>query len=113
MLANEAVITYFGNPVKVNCDRKCHKAWGINSRPLLQLSTNPDDYALLADDELGEAPEDPGTYEGGHAKPLSPDDFPNKWCIRECERCNMSQPGEYMLQLEVRSFVNRQPNIKQ
>jgi hypothetical protein len=107
---NDAVITFFCQPARVVCDRQCHKAWGINNRPRVQLSDDPDDYAFLADDELGEAPADPGTYEGGDAKPLSPDEFPQKWCVRECERCAMSQPGEYHLPLVVRSFDQRRYN---
>jgi len=55
-------ITWFGRKVILACDEKCNKAWGINCRP-----ENPANY--LSDDELEEAPIDPGTYEGGHAKP--------------------------------------------
>jgi hypothetical protein len=77
------LITYFGKTVVVGCDGKCDKAWGINNRPSVQISADDDDYAFLADDELGTAPENPGTYEGGYGKdPLSL----NKWCVRECER---------------------------
>lgn len=72
----------------------CHKAWGINNRPKEQLSDDDDDYAFLADSELGEAPEDPGTYEGGHAKPTRAEDRLNKWCFRECERSCIAKRGE-------------------
>jgi hypothetical protein len=61
----------------------------------VQIGDHVDDYAYLADDELDEAPVDPGTYEGNHAKPIDakgPDDI-NKWCVRECERGWMSPPG--------------------
>jgi hypothetical protein len=108
---NEATITYCSQQAKVACDRLCSKAWGISNRPKVQLSGNEDDYAFLADGELGDAPADPGTYEGGHAKPASPDEFPNKWCVRECERCSMSRPCEYSLPLAVRSFAERRYNI--
>lgn len=73
----------------VHCDGKCNKAWGINLRTEIRLSeTNIDDNVWLADDELGEAPDDPGTYEGFHGKPslLDGPDRQNKWCVRECER---------------------------
>ncbi len=93
----EKLITYCGQTAKVACDGNCTKAWGINNRPRVKLSDNDDDYALLADDELGDAPADPGTYEGGHAKPenaTGPDDL-NKWCVRECERMIMSMPDEW------------------
>src|SRR4051812_30967358 len=83
-LLNEAMITFVGQKAKVVCDRQCGKAWGSSKRPRVQLSANEDDYAYLADDELGEAPADPGTYEGDAAKPASPNEFPNKWCVREC-----------------------------
>ena len=79
------------------CDGNCRKAWGINHRPKVEFSeTDPDDYAFLPDAELGDAPEDPGTYEGGHAKP-SADGGPhrqNKWCYRECERSISLDAGE-------------------
>lgn len=66
----EKLITYCGQPAKVGCDEKCHKAWGSNSRPKVRLSKDDyDDYYYLSDDELGVAPIDPGTYEGGCAKP--------------------------------------------
>lgn len=77
---------YFEHPVAFACDANCRKAWGINSRPKVQFSDDPDDYAFLTDAELGDAPDDPGTYEGGHGKPTHPDDRLNKWCVRECER---------------------------
>lgn len=104
---NEALIIFFGKIARVICDRKCSKAWGINSRPKVQLSDDEDDYCYLADYELGSAPEDPGTLEDDDLKPISPNQFPNKWCVRECERCNMSNPNEYHLPLEVRKFGKR------
>jgi hypothetical protein len=108
---NEAVIRYFGQSAKVVCDRNCAKAWGINNRPKVQLSEGEDDYAFLADGELGDAPADPGTYEGGDGKPSSPDEFPNKWCVRECERCAMSKPGQSHLPLALKAFDERRYNI--
>lgn len=81
----------YGGPVTAVCDGKCNKAWGSNSRPKIYLHPegeegDPDDYCYLADDELEEAPEDPGTYEGGCGKPVDDDELMNKWCVRECER---------------------------
>ena len=85
------LITFCGQPAAVACDGKCNKAWGINRRPREQLDPNdPDDEVLLADDELGEAPADPGTYEGDCGKPVSDDEKMNKWCVRECERSEMT-----------------------
>lgn len=108
---NEAIITYFDQKAKVACDRRCEKAWGINNRPRVQLSDVEGDHAFLADGELGLAPVDPGTYEGEHAKPKSPDEFPNKWCVRECERCAMSAPGDWSLPLVLPDFSKRRHNI--
>lgn len=107
----EKVIQYYGQSAKVACDEKCNKAWGINNRPKNQLSNDDDDYEFLADSELGEAPEDPGTYEGGHGKPYNKQGIPNKWCVRECERCSISKSGESHLPLALRDFSVRRPNI--
>jgi len=85
----QKAIVFFGRNVTVACDANCDKAWGINQRPCVQLSADPDDVAYIADDELGMAPEDPGTYEGGDAKPTQrpmTGDAMNRWCVRECER---------------------------
>jgi hypothetical protein len=84
-------IFYHGRCVMV-CDQKCNKAWGINNRPRNQLSDDPDDFEWFTDDELGEAPIDPGTYECDHAKPLTPEQGYNKWCARECERSKTVSP---------------------
>lgn len=112
VIAMEKMITYFGQQAKVNCDENCNKAWGINRRPKVQLSDDEDDYAYLSDDELGDAPENPGTYEGGQAKPIDKAGIPNKWCVRECERCNISRPGEFGMPLPVKTFNDRISNIK-
>lgn len=106
------MITYNDQSARVACDRNCKKAWGINNRPRIEFNVNePDDYAFLADDELGEAPANPGTTEGRDGKPNSRDEFPNKWCVRQCERCTMSEPGKYLEPLALPSFVNRRYNM--
>lgn len=134
----EKQIIYFGQPAKINCDENCHKAWGNENRPRIypEISTerifgfdgssiypgtyddvdvefNEDHYALLADHELPDAPSDPGTYEGNDAKPKKPEEYGNKWCVRECERCNISHPGESSLPLELKDFSQRRYNIPQ
>ena len=110
----EKLITYCGQPAKVGCDEKCEKAWGLNSRPKVQLSEDDyDDYYFLADDELGIAPVNPGTYEGGCAKPTSKSEIPNKWCVRECERCEMSNPNQSHLPLKLPDFSKRNYNLLQ
>lgn len=78
---NKAEIVFLGQEVTVTCDRNCKKAWGVSNRPIRA------DGRFLSDKDLKTAPADPGTYEGGDAKPPSPDNFPNRWCVRECERC--------------------------
>ena len=103
----EAMIIYFEKPAKVCCDGNCKKAWGRNNRPYIQLSEDEDDTVYLADDELGLAPKDPGTYEGGIGKPSSVRQFPTKWCVRECERCGMSRLGEFDKPLEIPNFSVR------
>lgn len=110
----EKVITFFGKPARVACDGNCAKAWGIRNRPRVQLSENEDDCAFLADSELGTAPEDPGTYEGGHAKPVGaalPEDL-NKWCVRQCERMAMSEYNEWLAPITLVDFSKRLYNIK-
>lgn len=109
-MINDVIVTYRNRLMRAVCDRNCGKAWGINSRPFVQLSLDEDDIAWLADGELGEAPADPGTYEGGHAKPLSPDAFPNKWCIRECERCVRSKADEVTEPLTLKDWSKRRYN---
>ncbi len=92
-MIHQKQINYFGKPCILACDRQCHKAWGNTNRPKLLLDPDdPDDYAFLPDGDLLEAPTDPGTYEGGHAKPT--DGELNKWCARECERSVIVEVGE-------------------
>ncbi|VAW78419.1 hypothetical protein MNBD_GAMMA12-616 [hydrothermal vent metagenome] len=81
---NEAFITFMGQKSRVACDRKCFKAWGINNRPEHENENSVDlltEVIYLRDHELGNAPNDARTTEGDNTKPLSPDSFPNKWCI--------------------------------
>ena len=85
-------LIFFGRPATHACDGRCDKAWGRNNRPSMQVSDDVDDYAYLADDELGTAPGITGITEGGQNKPLNakgPEDI-NKWCVRECERAWIS-----------------------
>ncbi len=103
-------ITYFGQSAAVACDARCDKAWGRNNRPCIELAPDdPDDTAYLADGELGIAPADPGTYEGGDAKPRTPAERLNKWCVRECERCRMTPPDGALTELP--DFSTRQYNM--
>jgi hypothetical protein len=109
---NDTIISFFRKPTRVVCDRNCLKAWGIQCRPKVQLSEdNEDDFYYLADDELGEAPANPGTYEGGWGKPSSPDHFPNAWCVRECERSTMSGDGKHEEPLTPPNFSKRFYNM--
>lgn len=106
-------VLYFGEPCVIACDAQCHKAWGINNRPKVELDPNDDDdFAYLADGELGEAPADPGTYEGGHAKPRSADDRLNKWCARECERASKVWAKHILDSADLRDFSQRLYNIR-
>jgi len=108
----ESIIKYSGQPAKIKCDGKCNKAWGINSRPKVQLSEDEDDVVYLSDSELGDAPDNPGTYEGWSAKPLNTSEFTgNRWCARECERLSISKPGEHDLPLELKDWNSRVFNM--
>jgi hypothetical protein len=90
-------ISWFGDSVILACDGNCQKAWGINNRRKIDFDPmEPDDYAFLADDELESAPDNPGTYEGGHRKPANPT-YMNKWCARECERSKIFELGEEII----------------
>lgn len=87
-------ITYFGQATTVVCDHKCEKAFGLNTRPQSHGDPdNDDDIIWHADYEVPDAPEDPGTYEGGEGKPMHPTRH-NKWCVRECERSDLCRPGK-------------------
>jgi hypothetical protein len=112
-------LSFAGQAATHACDGRCDKAWGINSRPSApsrgerRHAADPDDYAFLADDELGTAPVNPGTYEGGDAKPVDakgPDDI-NKWCVRECERAWISSPGQPDAAPELPDFSARHYNV--
>jgi len=99
-------IQWFGRTVTLACDGKCNKAWGHNNRPKIRFDNDDwDDIAYLADDELGDAPEDPGTYEGFQAKPINKKH--NKWCACECERSVICEVGEA---LELPDFSQRRYN---
>ena len=74
-------IIFFGQQVTVICDEKCNKAWGINAHPRIGDE-------MIADKLLGDAPADPGTYEGGEDK--NPGSH-NRWCVRECERSELKK----------------------
>lgn len=104
------IITYCRQKAKVVCDGNCYKAWGINNRPEEQLSDDEDDIMWYADDELPVAPIDPGTTEGGEPKPESSEEFPNKWCVRECERSTLCKPGKWREPLEPEDWNKRRYN---
>ncbi len=103
-------IIFCGDIQILACDAVCTKAWGSNKRPRLQLSAHEDDYEYLADSELANAPQDPGTTEGPHGKPQTPEERLNKWCCRECERSVMVAPNE---DFQLPDFSLRIRNIKQ
>lgn len=85
-------ITYFGREVVLICDKNCAQAWGLNSRPTVEVEGNT---LYIADGEQ-QAPNNPGTSEGGHVKPSGCDDRYklNKWCARECERSALAHHSE-------------------
>lgn len=99
-------IIFFGIPFVLFCDENCNKAWGINSRPENQLSEDDDDYEYLADGELGEAPDDPGTSEGFQSKPCEDEDKLNKWCCRECERSEIIEISKINEDTDLESLLS-------
>jgi hypothetical protein len=104
-------IIYCGQKAIIACDEKCEKAWGIHSRPKIQLSDDSDDYIYLSDSELGEAPINPGTCEMGYAKPKYEEERLNRWCCRECERCYISMPNEFDKPIVLKDFSEKVYNI--
>lgn len=124
--------TYFGQPIIIACDAKCHKAWG-SIRPRVYLddptgkvygdgftdSPYPDDdetidvdnWAQLADDELPDAPDDNGWTEGDEAKPRAPEERLNKWCARQCERSCIVDDKFPVKDFELPDFSQRFYNI--
>ena len=93
----EKRIIMMGMDARIACDGNCAKAWGINTRPIVEIKTKTGTtFNFQSDGEAGTAPADPGTYEDGDGKPLNAKsgEYMNKWCARECERCVMTNPGE-------------------
>jgi hypothetical protein len=107
----EKNIIYFGQPAKICCDEKCNKAWGIALRPKEQLSDAVDDVVFLSDDELGDAPENPQTWEGDDGKPTCDSEKMNKWCARQCERCVMTEYCKPDEPLKLKDWSHRRYNI--
>lgn len=105
----EKIVTFAGQPMRIACDERCDKAWGIDSRPEIQLDPDDPEGSLywLSDDELETAPEDPGTIEGFDAKPANKEEMGNKWCARHCERCACSDYGKSHLPVTLPDFSKR------
>ena len=102
----------FMKPLIAYCDGNCQKAWGVCNRPDHQLDPGePDDVLFLRDDELGDAPADPGTYEGGDGKPFPGHYLCGKWCFRECERCHFAEPYEDVVLTDEKRFRKRHFNM--
>lgn len=104
MLTKE--ILCYGKKLTIGCDGKCNKAWGIGDRPSIQLSDDEDDIVYLSDGELGDAPINPNTFEGGYGKPINDEDKLNKWCYRRCERCIVCSEGN-VKDFKLNSFSKR------
>lgn len=101
-------IIYFRKKMILACDKKCDKAWGISKRKNILLDIeDEDDIAFLSDNELGVAPLNPGTYEGGDGKPIDECELLNKWCCRECERSSLFNIDEEDIDKKLKDFSNR------
>lgn len=122
-------IVYFGRQTHTGCDAKCHKAWGTQQRPCVYLDAegkvirvwlggrgkydlpegaDPDNHAYVPDDLLGNAPEEPGTWEGSDGK--EPESL-NKWCVRQCERNEIGDYDDPMGPLKLRDFSDWRFNM--
>ena len=80
----------------------------MTRRPRHVFGGDPNDFVYMADDELEAAPPNPGTYEGGYAKPDCHANS-NKWCARECERSALIEPGEPVRVLDHGQRIYNQP----
>lgn len=94
-------IRFFGAEQNLSCDGRCDKAFGINGRPRIMFSADPDDHVFKGDSEVGTAPppgQTVGIAEGEclkpSATPLSDPAVMNKWCVRECERSALTSLDE-------------------
>jgi hypothetical protein len=92
-------ITYFRKPCLVVCDQKCTKAWGHNGgRPELSRDEDDEDNVVwLGDNEVDLAPESgiiEGIIAGEGGRPTEPPQKHNRWCVRECERSSIIDPGQ-------------------
>lgn len=103
-------IRYVGQEMSIVCDARCDKAWGTVDRPSVQLDDeDEDDFAWLADHELGTAPDTSSTSEGSDVKPVTIGELRhNKWCARSCERSSLPRPGAVF---ELKTFERRFYNI--
>jgi len=108
------LITAYGKRMRLMCDGRCDKAWGINERPRKMLSDDQGDYVFIADQDLGDAPADPGTTEGFQGKPSATPLLDaaqmNKWCFRQCERSEAAEEGERVV---LPDMSNPSPNMPQ
>lgn len=105
-------IIAFGQPLVIACDGKCASAFGVNGRPHEQLSDDPDDIVWYSDKEAGVAPESGKTVilaEGGECKPSNENEVLNKWCFRECERCEKVDPGKELIWTDWSQRVYNKP----
>jgi hypothetical protein len=87
-----------GSPVGIGTSTSDMQEIEEGTLPFLKRDeeVDPDNHAYIPDRLLGKAPTDPGTYEGGHGKPdwrPRTGEKMNKWCVRQCERCVMTTPG--------------------
>ena len=110
----EKEITYYGAPAKVGCDEKCNKAWGINNRPRVYLDISETQIFGLEGTSIYPDIEDDinvDNYENDDAKPTCKSEMGNRWCVRECERCQMSEYGKHNEPLKIKDFNQRFYNM--
>lgn len=98
-------IRYFGADCYLICDGNCNKAWGLVSRPRIQLEGR--EY-WVSDAEFEHAPMNPQTYEGSDGKPVITCSMDmNKWCARACERSRIVPVEEFTDDIELPNWDER------
>jgi len=84
---NKTVVPFCGKAMGVGCDGQCGLAIGIGW--YLEDGETLDVEAIKEEGTtLEHLRKDPLSSEGGERKPASDSEFPNKWCVRQCERCH-------------------------
>lgn len=108
----EVPLLFFRNRIAVRitknktyaCDKLCDRSYGRSSRPQVQYSDNPDDWAWLADHEIPEK----ATEEG---KPRGMSQYLDAAACRDCERKVSVDSALDLVNIQLPDFSRRVANI--